>query len=114
MLFSKIFCVLVKALYGSTHPEYIDYIYLVLPISLVLINPIGFLMMEIEAQRRQLSRPEIGRCALLRRVLVGIAMNPMIISTVIGVIGKYRLVIFQRIGYRSRSINNRSSISFFR
>lgn len=37
---------ILKAIYSQTHPEYLDYIYLLAPISLVIINPIAFLFME--------------------------------------------------------------------
>ncbi|RNA34942.1 hypothetical protein BpHYR1_032378 [Brachionus plicatilis] len=37
---------ILKAIYSQTHPEYLDYIYLLAPISLVVINPIAFLLME--------------------------------------------------------------------
>lgn len=37
----------VQALYQNTHPEYLNYIYLISPISLLILNPIGFTLMEI-------------------------------------------------------------------
>ena len=37
----------VHALYSTTHPEFASYLYLVAPISLVFLNPIGFIMMEV-------------------------------------------------------------------
>ena len=39
----------VAALYGKTHPEFASYLYLVAPISLVFLNPIGFILMEVSA-----------------------------------------------------------------
>ena len=38
---------LVAALYSKTHPEYAAYLYLMAPISLVFLNPIGFVLMEV-------------------------------------------------------------------
>lgn len=35
------------AIYGQTHPECPAYLYLIAPISLVILNPIGFVAMEI-------------------------------------------------------------------
>ncbi|KAK7474300.1 hypothetical protein BaRGS_00034435, partial [Batillaria attramentaria] len=40
-----------QALYQSTNPEYLNYIYLISPISLLLLNPIGFTLMEIHRHR---------------------------------------------------------------
>ncbi|XP_018027318.1 integral membrane protein GPR155 [Hyalella azteca] len=37
---------IVKALYGVTHPDYPSYLYLLAPISLVFLNPVGFVLME--------------------------------------------------------------------
>ena len=37
---------IVSAVYGETHPDYLNYIYLIAPISLCILNPIAFLMME--------------------------------------------------------------------
>lgn len=38
---------IVLALYEKTHPEYASYIYLLAPISLAILNPIGYILMEI-------------------------------------------------------------------
>ena len=37
-----------QALYKDSHPEYLTYIYLLAPISLLLLNPIGFALMELQ------------------------------------------------------------------
>lgn len=37
---------IVDAVYAKTHPDYLHYIYLIAPISLCILNPIAFLMME--------------------------------------------------------------------
>lgn len=44
---------LVDALYRSTYPEYLQYIYLVAPVSLMLLNPIGFALCEVQRWRRR-------------------------------------------------------------
>ncbi|WAQ93908.1 GP155-like protein [Mya arenaria] len=46
----------VKALYEDTHPEYLQYIYLVAPISLIFLNPIGFVLLEIHRRRHDTTR----------------------------------------------------------
>lgn len=35
------------ALYKDVHPEYASYLYLMAPISLAILNPIGLILMEI-------------------------------------------------------------------
>ena len=37
---------IVSAIYSQTHPDYLHYIYLIAPISLCILNPIAFLLME--------------------------------------------------------------------
>ena len=39
---------ILKALYGQNHPEYPSYLYLLAPISLAILNPIGCILMEID------------------------------------------------------------------
>ena len=38
---------ILKAIYGQSHPEYASYMYLIAPISLVILNPIGFIILEV-------------------------------------------------------------------
>lgn len=38
----------VMALYKTIHPEYASYLYLMAPISLAILNPIGLILMEID------------------------------------------------------------------
>lgn len=44
--------ILVDALYRSTYPEYLQYIYLVAPVSLMLLNPFGFALCEVQKWRQ--------------------------------------------------------------
>ncbi len=41
---------IVQAIYQKNHPEYIQYIYLIAPISLLFLNPIGFFLLELNEQ----------------------------------------------------------------
>ncbi|KYO17825.1 integral membrane protein GPR155 [Alligator mississippiensis] len=43
---------IVEALYQATYPEYLQYIYLVAPISLMILNPVGFIFCEIQKWRQ--------------------------------------------------------------
>ncbi|KAF2359702.1 Membrane transport protein [Trinorchestia longiramus] len=38
---------IVEALYGVSHPDFPSYLYLLAPISLVFLNPLGFILMEV-------------------------------------------------------------------
>ncbi|KAK3780259.1 hypothetical protein RRG08_047248 [Elysia crispata] len=81
---------IVQAIYSKSHPEYIKYIYLVAPISLAILNPIGFIMMEF--QRTINSRNQSGGlCKALGKVLKGIAMNPIVNMTITGIIFNFIL-----------------------
>ncbi|XP_065086485.1 lysosomal cholesterol signaling protein [Ochlerotatus camptorhynchus] len=106
---------IVSALYSKLHPEYASYIYLMAPISLAILNPIGYVLMEISKIRakaaeenqalQQTRRPSIPPCSQLadtgstgRKLLKGkllvivktiesIFFNPVLFMTVLGVIG---------------------------
>jgi predicted permease len=41
---------IVQAIYQKNHPEYIRYIFLIAPISLLVLNPIGFFLLELNEQ----------------------------------------------------------------
>ncbi|XP_062542694.1 lysosomal cholesterol signaling protein [Armigeres subalbatus] len=106
---------IVSALYSKLHPEYASYIYLLAPISLAILNPIGYVLMEISKIRakateetqtlQQTRRPSIPPCSQLadtggsnRKFLKGkvlvviktiesIFFNPVLFMTLLGVIG---------------------------
>uniref|UniRef100_A0A675B322 Uncharacterized protein n=1 Tax=Anopheles darlingi TaxID=43151 RepID=A0A675B322_ANODA len=106
---------IVSALYSKLHPEYASYIYLLAPISLAILNPIGFVLMEISkikeknelnsatAAPDESSRPPAPTCPELaaqnrRKILKGKALvviktiesiffNPILLMTLLGVIG---------------------------
>ena len=42
----------VQVLYGKSNPELLQYIYLLAPIQLLILNPIGFMFMEIHKQNK--------------------------------------------------------------
>lgn len=79
----------VNALYASTHPEYAAYLYLLAPISLVALNPIGFIFLEV-AKRRNSNRDGEGNgnaLEMLKGIIRGITLNPILVMTVLGIIG---------------------------
>ena len=86
----------VQALYEDTHPEYLKYIYLIAPISVVVLNPIGFVMLEIQKHREMETTPsEIkgqGSCmpfSIGVHVIKGVVSNPIVFMTVIGIAGNF-------------------------
>lgn len=81
----------VRALYGKNYVPgkfyYYSYIYLVAPVSLLIINPLGFFMLEYSKQVRDRSRSVCRQLpALMLRTFRGVVLNPIIFMTVAGVI----------------------------
>ena len=74
-----------EAIYGSKHPEYPMYMYLLAPVSLAFLNPIGFVLMEIGKMRQ--SSVQLSKIKLIFKVLQAIFKNPIIMMTVLGIIG---------------------------
>lgn len=107
---------ILKAIYSQTHPEYLDYIYLLAPISLVILNPIAFLLMEaneliyskkkkhtqsdsdssnstdneikfVNPKSDNLITPSINtKCSLIKSTLWSTVSNPIVFMTLIGLI----------------------------
>ncbi|KAF7245056.1 hypothetical protein EYD10_08735 [Varanus komodoensis] len=81
---------IVEALYQSTYPEYLQYIYLVAPISLMMLNPLGFIFCEIQKSRDNqnlsLSKIKIVGLGLLR-----VLQNPIVFMVFIGIISNFIL-----------------------
>lgn len=100
---------IVDALYSNIHPEYSAYIYLMAPISLAILNPIGYVMMEItnlQNKNKELSpvaspvrcpqstegnsRRRIlrGKCLVVIHTMKSIFMNPILLMTLLGVMSR--------------------------
>ncbi|XP_050440687.1 integral membrane protein GPR155 [Adelges cooleyi] len=73
-----------EALYRHKHSEFVNYLYLVAPINLIILNPFGFAMMELgqEYDRHETTR----RSALMGRISRNIICNPVVFMTALGVI----------------------------
>uniref|UniRef100_A0A182JSX1 DEP domain-containing protein n=1 Tax=Anopheles christyi TaxID=43041 RepID=A0A182JSX1_9DIPT len=104
---------IVSALYSKIHPEYASYIYLLAPISLAILNPIGYVLMEIskikdknaennasadvEASPPPTTCPELaaqnrrkilkGKALVVIKTIESIFFNPILLMTLLGVIG---------------------------
>ena len=79
---------ILEAVYGKTHPNYVDYLYLMAPISLVILNPIGFVLMELGKQQEN-SNSNIPKLEKIKNVIKGVSTNPIIFMTVLGVFGNF-------------------------
>ncbi|EFN76836.1 Integral membrane protein GPR155, partial [Harpegnathos saltator] len=75
---------IIDALYGQTHPEYVAYLYLVAPISLAILNPIGFVLLEIGKQRME---EHTSYRDMACSVVKGVVLNPILFMTVLGIVG---------------------------
>ncbi len=79
------------ALYEKSHPEFVAYLYLLAPISLTILNPIGFVMMEIGKQpvagQNSSTGSENNNWHMVRSVIRNIITNPIVFMTALGIIG---------------------------
>nr|XP_020457327.1 integral membrane protein GPR155-like isoform X2 [Monopterus albus] len=81
---------IVDALYQSTYPEYLQYIYLVAPISLMLLNPIGFALCEVQ-RWRQASHQQHSTLGILGVVVLKVLKNPIVFMVIVGIISHFAL-----------------------
>ena len=74
----------VQALYAKTHPDFASYLYLAAPCSLMMLNPLGFVLLEL--QRAHSSAKASGSWLETgQRVLTGIGTNPVVFMTFLGI-----------------------------
>ncbi|XP_026209679.1 integral membrane protein GPR155 isoform X2 [Anabas testudineus] len=81
---------IVDALYQSTYPEYLQYIYLVAPISLMILNPIGFAFCEVQ-RWRQASHPQRSTIGILGVVVIQVLKNPIVFMVIVGIVSHFAL-----------------------
>ncbi|KAG1672320.1 Integral membrane protein GPR155 [Nymphon striatum] len=93
---------IISALYDQTHPEFPDYLYLAVPISLAILNPIGLIMMEfskqsalsqnrdLESSFSQSDVPQVKRSkgTIILKVIINVCSAPIFFMTVLGLIVK--------------------------
>ncbi|KAL0101575.1 hypothetical protein PUN28_019012 [Cardiocondyla obscurior] len=77
---------MICALYGKTHPEYTAYLYLMAPISLAILNPIGFILLEIGKRRTE---EHTSYRNMVYSIVKGIMFNPVLFMTVLGIVGNF-------------------------
>ncbi|XP_017164522.1 integral membrane protein GPR155 isoform X4 [Poecilia reticulata] len=81
---------IVDALYRSTYPEYLQYIYLVAPVSLMLLNPIGFALCEVQRWRQE-SHLQHNSLGILGIVVLQVLKNPIVFMVIVGIISHFAL-----------------------
>ena len=74
-------------MYQQSHPEYVNYLYLMLPISLIILNPIGFILMEIHKQRS--ATDSVSKLKIALTAFKGVVTDPIVFMTFIGLIGPF-------------------------
>lgn len=77
---------LLISLYGSSKPEFARYLYVLAPIQLVILNPIGLFLMETHRHRRSQNFEGHHYCKIFVRVFKQIVKNPIIFMTLIGIV----------------------------
>ncbi|XP_068597352.1 lysosomal cholesterol signaling protein [Brachionichthys hirsutus] len=81
---------IVEALYRSTYPEYLQYIYLVAPVSLMLLNPAGFALCEVQ-KWKQASHSQRSTPAIALVVMLQVLKNPVVFMVIVGIIAHFAL-----------------------
>ncbi|XP_054159660.1 integral membrane protein GPR155-like [Oppia nitens] len=77
---------LLTSLYGKTHPQFAGYLYVLAPIQLVFLNPLGLIIIEIDKQLRR-QRLQINNFMnILINVMKQIVKNPIILMTTLGIV----------------------------
>lgn len=79
---------IVEALYRDRCPEYLQYIYLLAPISLLLLNPIGFIFCEIQKWKQDLNIQQ-SKLKSVAIVLFQVFKNPIVFMVIIGICGNF-------------------------
>ncbi|MFT7799549.1 integral membrane protein GPR155 isoform X2 [Arapaima gigas] len=82
---------IVEALYKNTYPEYLQYIYLVAPVSLMILNPIGFAFCEIQKWRNSDEDQQQNKLRILGVVILQVLKNPVVFMVIIGLASHFLL-----------------------
>ncbi|KAM4626654.1 lysosomal cholesterol signaling protein isoform 2-T3 [Discoglossus pictus] len=75
---------IVEALYKTTYPKYLQYIYLVAPVSLMMLNPVGFVFCEIQKWREN-SDTSQSKIKIVAFALLRVFQNPIVFMVFIGI-----------------------------
>jgi predicted permease len=104
---------IIDAVYQQSHPEYGRYVYLIAPISLIILNPIGFFFIEMQKSLDEQRRHRGKSCRpfqLISIVFRNIFCNPIVICTVLGII--FNQIFQQKLPYTIEYVLNPIAQSF--
>lgn len=59
------------------------------PISLVFLNPIGFILMEIEKRKHVTDAERQSRPQIALHSIKGVILNPIVLMTLAGIVGNF-------------------------
>ena len=76
---------ILDAVYGADHP-FVGLLYFVAPISLLILNPAGFILMEADKNKTKDKKTFKEKLKTVIVVLRSLAMNPIVSMTILGVI----------------------------
>lgn len=74
---------IVYSVYKKSHPEFLSYVWLLAPVNLVMLNPIGFVLMELGKRKGE----GTSSLRVASSVLTSIVTNPVVFMTALGIIG---------------------------
>ncbi|RWS10226.1 integral membrane protein GPR155-like protein [Dinothrombium tinctorium] len=78
---------LLVSLYSKTHPLFPKYIYILAPVQLLMINPCGVVMIEIEKHWNSVTGNRVQQMfSFIFNLILGIFKNPIILMTGLGVL----------------------------
>ncbi|KAJ8416877.1 hypothetical protein AAFF_G00327550 [Aldrovandia affinis] len=81
---------IVEALYKNTYPEYLQYIYLVAPVSLIILNPIGFAFCEVQKWRESRDQQQ-NKLHIVGLVVLQVLKNPIVFMVIVGIVSHFLL-----------------------
>ncbi|XP_072539705.1 lysosomal cholesterol signaling protein isoform X3 [Salminus brasiliensis] len=76
---------IVEALYRSSHPDYGQYLYLVAPVSLMLLNPVGFALCELQRWRQNPDHSH-SKLHIISTVVLRVFKNPVVFMVMVGIV----------------------------
>ncbi|KAM9304779.1 lysosomal cholesterol signaling protein [Gastrophryne carolinensis] len=81
---------IVEALYQTSYPEYLQYIYLVAPVSLMMLNPLGFVFCEIQKWKENPNTSQ-SKAKILGLVILRVFQNPIVYMVFVGIAFNFAL-----------------------
>ena len=79
---------ILESVFGHGH-DFVGLLYLVAPISLIILNPFGFILLEMDKGKKGKGKEGSSSLATFLSVLKGLLTNPVVGMTVLGVLGNF-------------------------